>query len=92
MAQICKPNIIFDSFSNDEWWLKSKEKLQQELAIIGQRDKLDKIAISFFRNNYPQGKDFCIDLINEQINNNGMVHVIHRRSNYTLSTWFYFKF
>lgn len=72
----------FDIVCNAEWWYKGEESLDTQIRLIDERSKQPQTV-------YVQGKEYCKNLIKEQRENGGAVHILVRNSekNY----WFCFK-
>lgn len=76
------PPEQFELVCNTEWWYKGKESLDAQIRFIDERSRQPQSV-------YVQGKEYCKNLIKEQRDNGGAIHLLVRNSenNY----WFCFK-
>lgn len=84
-------DAIFDRICEDEWWIKGDKKLKNELIKVNHSDDKEYLLIPSHENQFPQGKENCIKIIEEQIANRGKIHILKRKNNYSCCCWFYFK-
>lgn len=72
----------FEQLCNIEWWIKEKNKLEDEIRLIDEKSRDPKCV-------YVHGKEYYKKLIQEQIQIGGAIHMLVRNSikNY----WFYLK-
>ena len=54
-----------------------------ELEKLINNDDIKYLTIPTHVNQYPQGKENCINLVKEAINNGGKIHILKRKTNYS---------